>query len=142
MSLIHHLVESPQCYRAIGRYDFGLEFGNYVYAVTQYAPQIFRSFSFAVLATVLALSHQLPHCILHRRQVKKQTASEGILLTLVVAPFFISFLLRTFAWKQIFSNDSLVVNVLKDIGIFGADSYIIGTNFAWFLVWFITSSRL
>jgi spermidine/putrescine transport system permease protein len=48
----------------------------------------------------------------------------------VIAPFFISMLLRTFAWKQIFSNDSWIVNTLKTFGIFGTDSYIIGTDFA------------
>jgi len=130
VSLIITSLKAPSSTGAIGRYDLGLEFGNYVYALTQYAPQIFRSFSFAVLATVIALAISYPIAYFIAVKSRNRPLLKGILLTLVVAPFFISFLLRTFAWKQIFSNDSLVVNVLKDIGIFGADSYIIGTNFA------------
>ena len=114
----------------IGRYDLGFELGNYAYALGQYAPQIFRSFSFALMATVIALAISYPIAYFIGVKARGRPLLQGILLTLVVAPFFISFLLRTFAWKQIFSNDSWVVNILKDIGIFGADSYIIGTNFA------------
>jgi spermidine/putrescine transport system permease protein len=54
---------------------------------------------------------------------------QGLLLTLVIAPFFISFLLRTFAWKQIFSNESAAVHFLQDIGILGFNDYLVGTPF-------------
>ena len=32
---------------------------------------------------------------------------QGLLLVLVVAPFFTSFILRTIAWKQILADDAL-----------------------------------
>ncbi|MDA7761082.1 ABC transporter permease [Aquiluna sp.] len=130
ISLIITSLKQPSLSGGIGRYDLGIEFGNYAYAITQYAPQIFRSFSFALLATVLAFVISYPIAYFIAVRARDRPLLKGILLTLVVAPFFISFLLRTFAWKQIFSNDSLIVNLLKDVGIFGSDSYIIGTNFA------------
>lgn len=114
----------------IGRYNFGTEIGNYFSAIEQYLPQILRSFSFALIATVVALLISYPLAYFIAVKARNRPLLKGLLLTLVIAPFFISMLLRTFAWKQIFSNDSWVVNTLKDVGLFGADSYIIGTDFA------------
>ena len=54
---------------------------------------------------------------------------QGLLLTLVIAPFFISFLLRTLAWKQIFSNESWIVTSLQSIGALAQDQYLVGTPF-------------
>jgi spermidine/putrescine transport system permease protein len=51
------------------------------------------------------------------------------MLTLVIAPFFISFLLRTLAWKQMFSNESWIVTTLQQIGFLGSDQYVVGTPF-------------
>jgi spermidine/putrescine transport system permease protein len=51
------------------------------------------------------------------------------MLTLVIAPFFISFLLRTIAWKQIFSNESWVVQTLQSLGWLAPDQYLVGTPF-------------
>lgn len=129
-SLILTSLKAPSPSGEIGRYEVGAELGNYVYAVGQYLPQIIRSFGFALLATVIALAISYPIAYFIAVKARNKPLLKGLLLTLVIAPFFISMLLRTFAWKQIFSNDSWVVNTLKDIGIFGADSYIIGTNFA------------
>lgn len=129
-SLILTSLKAPDPSGIIGRYNYAAEFGNYVSAVTAYSPQIFRSFFFALLATVVALLISYPIAYFIAVRARGKPLLQGILLTLVIAPFFISFLLRTFAWKQIFSNDSLVVNLLKSVGIFSPDDYIIGTNFA------------
>ncbi len=129
-SLILTSLKAPSPSGEIGRYEVAAEFGNYLYAVGQYFPQIIRSFGFALLATIIALAISYPIAYFIAVKARNKPLLKGLLLTLVIAPFFISMLLRTFAWKQIFSNDSWVVNTLKDIGIFGSDSYIIGTNFA------------
>lgn len=130
VSLVLTSLKEPDASGAIGRYNYGFEIGNYLYAVGQYLPQILRSFSFALIATVIALLISYPIAYFIAVKARNKPLLKGLLLTLVIAPFFISMLLRTFAWKQIFSNDSWIVNTLKDFGIFGADSYIIGTNFA------------
>lgn len=130
VSLILTSLKVPDPSGVIGRYDFGAEFGNYLSAIEQYLPQILRSFSFALIATIVALIISYPLAYFIAVKARNRPLLKGLLLTLVIAPFFISMLLRTFAWKQIFSNDSWIVNTLKDVGIFGADSYIIGTDFA------------
>ncbi len=130
VSLIVTSLKVPSATGDIGRYDFGVEFGNYLYAIEQYLPQIIRSFSFALVATIIALIISYPIAYFIAVKARNKPLLKGLLLTLVIAPFFISMLLRTFAWKQIFSNDSWIVNTLKSFGIFGADSYIIGTDFA------------
>ena len=129
-SLILTSLKTPSATGDIGRYDYAVEFGNYLYAVEQYMPQILRSFVFAIIATVVALLISYPLAYFIAVKARNKPLLKGLLLTLVIAPFFISMLLRTFAWKQLFSNDSWIVNALKNIGIFGTDSYIIGTDFA------------
>ncbi len=130
VSLILTSLKVPDPSGVIGRYDFGAEFANYLSAIEQYLPQILRSFGFALIATIVALVISYPLAYFIAVKARNRPLLKGLLLTLVIAPFFISMLLRTFAWKQIFSNDSWIVNTLKDVGIFGADSYIIGTDFA------------
>lgn len=130
ISLITTSLKAPSASGVIGRYDLAFELGNYGFAIGQYAPQIFRSFTYALIATVVALLISYPIAYFIGVKARNKPLLQGLLLTLVIAPFFISFLLRTFAWKQIFSNDSFVVNFLKNLGIFGGDSYIIGTDFA------------
>lgn len=130
VSLIITSLKVPSATGEIGRYDYGAEIGNYIYAVEQYLPQIIRSFSFALVATIVALLISYPIAYFIAVKARNKPLLKGLLLTLVIAPFFISMLLRTFAWKQIFSNDSWIVNTLKTFGIFGTDSYIIGTDFA------------
>ncbi|MFM1784215.1 MAG: ABC transporter permease [Aquiluna sp.] len=130
VSLVITSLKVPSATGDIGRYDYGAEIGNYFYAVEQYLPQIIRSFSFALMATIIALLISYPIAYFIAVKARNRPLLKGLLLTLVIAPFFISMLLRTFAWKQIFSNDSWIVNTLKAFGIFGTDSYIIGTDFA------------
>lgn len=130
ISLITTSLKAPSDSGLIGRYDYAFELGNYAFAIGQYAPQIFRSFTYALIATVVALLISYPIAYFIGVKARDKPLLQGLLLTLVIAPFFISFLLRTFAWKQIFSNDSFVVNFLKNIGIFGPDANIIGTDFA------------
>jgi spermidine/putrescine transport system permease protein len=130
VSLVITSLKVPSATGDIGRYDYGAEIGNYFYAIEQYLPQIIRSFSFALMATIIALLISYPIAYFIAVKARNRPLLKGLLLTLVIAPFFISMLLRTFAWKQIFSNDSWIVNTLKAFGIFGTDSYIIGTDFA------------
>lgn len=114
----------------IGQYVLGFNPGNYVYAIETYLPQVLRSFGYALTATILALSISYPIAYFIGVKARSKPILQALLLTLVIAPFFISFLLRTFAWKQIFSNDSPIINFLHSTGILAPDQYVIGTGFA------------
>ena len=102
-------------------------FANYIDAFIEYQPQFTRSFIYAFLATLLALaiSYPLAYAIAFRAGKYK-----NILLVLVIAPFFTSFLLRTIAWKQILGAEGPVVFVLRALHIIGPDTTITATSFA------------
>ena len=129
ISLIITSLKQSSASGVIGRYDYGFELGNYAYAVSQYAPQIFRSFSFALLATIIALAISYPIAYFIGVKARPYPLLQKLMLTLVIAPFFISFLLRTLAWKQIFSNESWIVTTLQQIGLLESDQYVVGTPF-------------
>jgi len=110
-------------------YNYGFEVSNYVNVVSQYGPQIFRSFFYALIATIAALVISYPLAYFIGVKARRWPLLQGLMLTLVIAPFFISFLLRTFAWKQIFSNESWIVTGLQSIGFLQPDQYLVGTPF-------------
>lgn len=85
-------------------------FGNYVDAVSEYYRQFGRSFVYAGIATVLALAIGYP---LAYMIAFKAGRLRNLLLVLVVAPFFASFVLRTIAWRQVLADEGWVVSSLK-----------------------------
>jgi spermidine/putrescine transport system permease protein len=93
-----------------GYYYRDLNFSNYVDALSAYAPHFLRSFVYAGAATLLAflLAYPLAYAIAF-----KAGRWRGIMLVCVIAPFFTSFILRTFAWTQILGDDGWVVELLN-----------------------------
>lgn len=114
----------------IGEYAPGFEWQNYGIAIASYWPHIIRSFVYALIATVAALVISYPLAYFIGVKARKWPLVQSLLLVLVIAPFFISFLLRTLAWKQLLSDESLVVSALKAISILPPDGYLTGTPFA------------
>ena len=94
----------------IGTYVQELRFQNYVDAFLANQDQYIRSFIYAAIATILALSIAYP---LAYMIAFKSGKYRNILLVLVVAPFFTSFLLRTVAWSQILGDEGPIVSTLK-----------------------------
>ncbi|HMM97251.1 MAG: ABC transporter permease [Micrococcales bacterium] len=83
---------------------------TYVDALSTYWPQMVRSLVYAGLATVftLLLGYPLAWFIAHRSGRFK-----NVLLVLVVAPFFTSFLIRTLAWQTILGNGGLLESTMS-----------------------------
>lgn len=130
ISLVVTSLKVPDVTGDIGRYNYGLEFANYGYVISQYLPQIGRSFLYALIATVVALLISYPIAYFIGVKLRSRPLLQGLLLTLVIAPFFISFLLRTFAWKQIFSAEGFIVQSLQGWGVLAPDQFIVGSPFA------------
>ncbi|CAB4625632.1 unannotated protein [freshwater metagenome] len=126
-SLITTSLQAPVLGGGIGQYQPGLEFGNYGFVVNEYMEQIVRSFVYATIATLLALAFSYPIAYFIGVRARKHPVLQGLMLTLVIAPFFISFLLRTFAWKELFGQDSWISNLLRDSAILAQDQYLLGT---------------
>ncbi|RFA20263.1 ABC transporter permease [Subtercola boreus] len=130
VSLVFTSFQQPVIGGDIGQYSAGFKWENYTESVTQYLPLILRAFGYAVLATVLALVISYPLAYFIGVKVRSFPLVQSLLLTLVIAPFFISFLLRTLAWKQIMSDEGPIVVALKALSVFPNDGHITGTPFA------------
>jgi spermidine/putrescine transport system permease protein len=98
--------------------------GVYPQAINEYWPWIARSIVYGGLATILAfaLGFPLAYAIAFRGGAYK-----NLLLFLVIAPFFTSFLLRTLSWKIILSDDGIVLGPFKAIGVIPADFQLLAT---------------
>ncbi|MFL4474922.1 ABC transporter permease [Paeniglutamicibacter sp. MACA_103] len=114
----------------IGEFVPALEFGNYATVIGAYWDVFLRSFLFALIATVAALLIGYPMAYLVAVRLRGRQLMQGILLVLLIAPFFSSFILRTQAWKQILSDEGPVVTVLRAIAILPADGHLTATAFA------------
>ena len=108
-------------------YSFTWEFSNYRDAITGYDEQLVRSFFYAGLATVatLLISYPLVYWIaFHGGRWK------NMLLLLIVAPFFVTYLIRTLAWQNILADQGPVVGFLRDVHVLSADGRLLATTFA------------
>ena len=100
---------------------------NYTEALDRYSEQFVRSIIFAGLATLLtfAISFPLAYTIAFRGGRYK-----NLLLFLVIAPFFTSFLLRVISWRTILGDDGLLLGPLKAIGLLPEDFRVLATPVA------------
>src|SRR3982751_2910393 len=114
-----------------GNIDFGYAFtwswGNYWHAVRDYRAQFVRSLEYAGIATLLALlvSYPVAYWIAFRGGRWK-----NLLLLFIVAPFFVTYLIRTLAWQTILSDNGFVVNTLQHLHLLGADGRLLATSTA------------
>ena len=104
---------------------FSWNFGNYVEAFGKYQEQILRSFGYATTATVLCvlLAFPLAYVIAF-----KAGRFKNLILGLVILPFFVTFLIRTIAWKTILADNGWVVEALGAIGLLPADGRLLSTS--------------
>lgn len=108
-------------------YSLTWHWANYSDALRTYHSQLIRSFEYAAIATVAALiiAYPLAYAIAF-----KAGRWKNVLLVLVVAPFFTSFLVRTLAWETILSDNGFVVRILRDVGLLGANGRLLATPIA------------
>ena len=119
--------QTPVANGETGSYEQTFRFANYIDAFIDNKEQFSRSFIYAFLATVLALAIAYP---LAYGIAFKSGKYKNLLLVLVVAPFFTSFLLRTIAWKQILGEEGPVIAVLRGIHIIGENTSLTASAFA------------
>ena len=98
-------------------YDGYVLTGNvavYGEAISEYWPQLVRSLGYAATATVIGLVLAYP---LAYYMAQKAGRWKNIMLILVIAPFFTSFLIRTLAWRIILSDGGFVSDVVEGTGL-------------------------
>ena len=93
-------------------YTFTGNVGVYGDALSSYWEHLVRSIGYAATATVLALLLGYP---LAYFMAQKAGRWKNILLILVIAPFFTSFLIRTLAWQTILSDGGWVATAARTV---------------------------
>jgi spermidine/putrescine transport system permease protein len=108
-------------------YTFNWAFSTYSDALSAYGDQFIRSVEYAAAATVLCLVIAFP---LAYFMAFKAGRFKGLMLLLVVLPFFMSYVLRTVSWQLILADNGWVVNRLRDIGLVSADGRLLASRTA------------
>jgi spermidine/putrescine transport system permease protein len=101
--------------------SFDWAWHNYSDAITAYDGQLIRSFEYAAIATGIALvvSYPLAYWIAFRGGRWK-----NLFLLMIIAPFFVTYLIRTLAWETILADQGPVVHFLRYVHLIN----VIGDN--------------
>src|SRR5881409_3324381 len=114
-----------------GNFDVGYAFtwawGNYWDAIQNYRGHFIRSLEYAGIATILALAfgYPLAYWIAFRGGCWK-----NLLLLFIVAPFFVTYLIRTLAWETILADHGFVVHTLQHLHVLGPGGRLLATSTA------------
>jgi spermidine/putrescine transport system permease protein len=108
-------------------YVFTWAWDNYRNAISGYDAQFTRSLEYAAIATVVAflISYPLAYWIAFRGGRWK-----NLLLLLIIAPFFVTYLIRTLAWQIILTNDGFVVHTLRTLHLLDSDGHLLASSLA------------
>jgi spermidine/putrescine transport system permease protein len=108
-------------------YVFTWAWENYKTALSGYDAQFIRSLEYAAIATVVAflISYPLAYWIAFRGGRWK-----NLLLLLIIAPFFVTYLIRTLAWQIILTNDGFIVQTLRTLHLLDSDGHLLASSLA------------
>jgi spermidine/putrescine transport system permease protein len=108
-------------------FEFTWEFSNFSDALSEYREQFARSFLYAGIATVVALlvAYPLVYWIAFRAGPWR-----NLFLLFIVAPFFVTYLIRTLAWLNILADEGPVVGFLQSINVLEENEGLLFTSLA------------
>lgn len=108
-------------------FQFTWEFSNFSESISDYHEQLIRSFVYAGIATIacLLLAYPLVYWIAFRAGRWR-----NLFLLFIIAPFFVTYLIRTLAWLNILADEGPVVGVLQWTHVLGEDDRLLATTFA------------
>lgn len=106
-----------------------MSLGNYSFLLTDklYAITYMRSVVMALTTTILCLLLGFPMAY---GIARSSAATRSLLLLLIVLPFWISFLLRVYAWMGLMNNHGVINNLLLWLGLIDQPLQIMYTDFA------------
>ena len=125
ISLAEPVFGQPPYSQAISLDNFAFLFSDKLYAVTY-----LRSVFMAACATLLCLALGFPMAYGIARSSR---ATRSLLLMLIILPFWISFLLRVYAWMGLMNNYGTINSLLLWVGIVDQPIQLIYTDFAVFV---------
>ena len=103
---------------------------NFLFLLTDklYAVTYLKSVLLAFAATVLCLGFPMAYGI-----ARSGSQTRNLLLLLIVLPFWISFLLRVYAWMGLLNNYGVINNLLMWLGLIDHPIAIMYTDYAIFI---------
>jgi spermidine/putrescine transport system permease protein len=108
-------------------YTLTWAFHTYWDAISAYKAQFGRSILYSGIATILCLIIGFPLAYFAAFHAGRW---RGLILLLIILPFFMSYVLRTVAWQLILSDDGTVVSVLRTIGLVSHDGRLLASSTA------------
>jgi spermidine/putrescine transport system permease protein len=105
-------------------YAFTGHWQTYVDAIVNYRTQLVRSLVYGAVTTVILIVVAFPvaYWIAFHGGRRKATY-----LFLLLLPFFVSFVLRTISWRQILTDEGILLGPLKHAGVLSDGFHILGT---------------
>jgi len=112
--------------------SLNVTFDNFLFLFNDelYALTYLRSVLMAAAATALCLLLGFPMAY---GIARSNPATRSFLLLLIVLPFWISFLLRVYAWMGLMNNYGVINNMLMGLGVTDQPIHIMYTDFAIFV---------
>ena len=112
----------------LGRAVYSTKLDNYADSFNPtYFPVLLRSVLYALATTVLCLAIGYPVAYYIARYGGRY---RNVLIALLVLPFFVNYLVRTYAWVALLADDGLVNSALVDTGLRSEGIQFINTPFA------------
>jgi spermidine/putrescine transport system permease protein len=108
-------------------YTLTWAFHTYWDAISTYKEQFGRSILYAGIATVACLVISFP---LAYFTAYKAGRFKGLMLLLIILPFFMSYVLRTVSWQLILSDNGWVVDTLRNVGLLSDDGRLLASSTA------------
>jgi spermidine/putrescine transport system permease protein len=108
-------------------YNLTWAFHTYWDAISGYKEQFGRSILYAGIATIACLIISFP---LAYFTAYKAGRFKGLMLLLIILPFFMSYVLRTVSWQLILSDNGWVVDTLRSVGLLSSDGRLLATSTA------------
>lgn len=112
----------------LGRAVYATELDNYADAFdSTYIPVLLRSVLYALATTVLCLAIGYPVAYYIARYGGRY---RNALIALLVLPFFVNYLVRTYAWVALLADEGLVNSAIVDLGLRDEGLRLINTPWA------------
>ena len=112
----------------LGRAVYSNTLANYTDAFDPlYIPVLLRSIGYALATAVLCLLLGYPIAYYIARYGGRR---KHLLIALLVIPFFVNYLVRTYAWVALLADEGLLNSALKDVGLTDTGIQFVNTPYA------------
>ncbi|OJF16033.1 ABC transporter permease [Couchioplanes caeruleus] len=111
----------------VNGYVFTGHWQTYADAIVTYRTQFLRSLTYGAITTLVLVGVAFP--VAYWIAVHGGRRKPAYLL-LLLSPYFVSFVLRTISWRQLLTDEGVLLGPLKSAGLLSAQFHVLGTPVA------------